>query len=132
QLLAGAAAAACVPLMRAGVTPLQGSTPPAPAPKVPAAISPDDDAFLEELEKATFQFFWDQADPVTGLVKDRCNVRAADNSIVGSIASTGFGLTALCIGEKRGYVSMTEARRRVLKTQRFLWQSMPNHRGFFF
>ena len=105
---------------------------PSPAPQPPTAPSSADDAFLEELEKASFQFFWEQADTGTGLVKDRCNVRSEDNSTVGSIASTGFGLTALCIGAKRGYVSTAEARRRVLTTLRFLWHSMPNHRGFFF
>jgi hypothetical protein len=95
-------------------------------------LSPEDDAFLEELEKANFQFFWDQADPQTGLVKDRCHVRGPDNTIVASIASTGFGLTAICIGQKRGYVSFQDARNRVLATLRFLWKSMPNHRGFFY
>jgi hypothetical protein len=97
-----------------------------------AALSPEDDAFLEELEKANFQFFWEQADPDSGLVKDRCHVRSTDQSVVASIASTGFGLTALCIGQKRGYVSLADGRRRVLATLRFLWESMPNHRGFFY
>jgi hypothetical protein len=97
-----------------------------------SALSPEDDAFLEELEKANFQFFWEQADPQSGLVKDRCHVRETDNTIVASIASTGFGLTALCIGQKRGYISFQDARNRVLTTLRFLWKSMPNHRGFFY
>ena len=131
KLLASAAAAACLPLGDAISAPLQQATPPTSQPK-PITLSPADEAFLEELQKANFQFFWEQADPATGLVKDRCNVRATDNSIVGSIASTGFGLTAICIGEKRGYVSAADARHRVLTTLRFLWRSMPNHRGFFF
>jgi len=52
------------------------------------------------MENANFQYFWEQCDPKTGIVKDRCNVRASDKSVLGSIAATGFGLTALCIGEK--------------------------------
>jgi hypothetical protein len=96
------------------------------------AISPEDDRFLEELEKANFLFFIEQADPVTGLVKDRSNGRVTDTSIVASIAATGFGLTAICIGHKRGYISLSDARQRVLTTLRFLYQKMPNHRGFFF
>jgi hypothetical protein len=95
-------------------------------------LSPQDDQFLEDLEKANFQFFWDQAGPDTGLIKDRCNVRATDNSTVASIAATGFGLTALCIGQQRGYVSLSDARERVIKTLRTLWNVMPNHRGFFY
>jgi len=128
-------AAAFVPLIEAHARPLQQTTPAAVGitpRKISPPISPEDDAFLEELEKANFQFFWEQADPGTGLVKDRCHVRTADNNIVGSIASTGFGLTAICIGEKRGYVPSADARRRVLTTLRFLSKSMPNHRGFFY
>ena len=98
----------------------------------PTYLSPRDDSFLEELEKAIFQFFWDQTNPSTGMVKDRCNVRSSDNSVVSSIAATGFGLTALCIGEKRGYVSFTLARERVLNALRFLWKKLPNQRGFFY
>jgi hypothetical protein len=96
------------------------------------ALSPEDDKFLEELEKANFQYFWDQGDSQTGLVKDRCNVRQADKGVVASIAATGFGLTALCIGQQRGYVSYQDAKNRAVATLRFLWKSMPNHRGFFF
>ena len=117
EMLAYSFSAASIPLLAA---------------TAPPALAPDDDAFLDQLEKANFQFFWEQADPDTGLVKDRCNIRANDNGIVGSIASTGFGLTALCIGAQRGYIPVADARQRVLTTLRFLWLSMPNHRGFFY
>ena len=107
-----------------------------PSPSAPAAaryiLTPSDDAFLEDLEHASFLFFWEQASPDTGLVKDRCNVRATDNKTLGSIAATGFGLTALCIGEKRGYISSAQARDRALNTMRFLWKKLHNQRGFFY
>lgn len=106
----------------------QASGPPPPG----QILSPADDALLEQIEKANFKFFWEQANPDTGLVRDRCNVRERDYNEMGSIASTGFGLTALCIGDKRGYVSHAEARTRVLNSLRFLWKKMPNHRGFFY
>ncbi len=101
---------------------------------LPAAtyLSPGDDTFLEQLENASFQFFWEQCNPKTGIVKDRCNVRGSDTGILGSIAATGFGLTALCIGEKRGYVSYSQARDRALTTLRFLWKKMPHERGFYY
>ena len=119
-----------------GKVPLTGQTPQAPQAK-PAGvttetISPEDDSFLEELEKANFLFFLEQADPETGLVKDRCNVRAEDKSVVASIAATGFGLTALCIGHKRGYISTSDAHKRVITALHFLLEKMPTHRGFFF
>jgi hypothetical protein len=95
-------------------------------------LSQDDDQFLEDLERANFAFFWEQASPQTGLVKDRCNVRGPDHAVVASIAATGFGLTALCIGHKRGYISLSQARGRVLATLAFLWKKLAHHRGFFF
>src|SRR5690606_4830562 len=45
---------------------------PAPAAPVPtAAVSKEDDAFLEDLQRKTFQFFWDHSDASTGLTLDR-------------------------------------------------------------
>src|SRR5215469_12337016 len=106
------------------------------AEKVPAAsattLASEDDQLLQEVEKAHFLFFWEQANPQTGLVKDRANVRSGDNGIVASIAATGFGLTAICIGEKNGYISSADARNRVLATLRFLGKKLPTHRGFFY
>ncbi|HET6176700.1 MAG TPA: glucoamylase family protein [Candidatus Sulfotelmatobacter sp.] len=95
-------------------------------------ISEDDDQFLDQLERATFQYFWEQTNPKTGLVKDRCNTHIVDNGIVASIAATGFGLTALCIGQKRGFIPRAAALERVMVTLRSLWWKLPNHRGFFY
>jgi len=49
-----------------------------------------------------------------------------------SIAATGFGLTALCIGDRRGYRSPGEIRERVKRTLRFLANDLPNVHGFFY
>ena len=106
---------------------------PRPAPLLaPTPLSRDDDLFLDDLERANFGYFWEQADAQTGLVKDRYNVRTGDQGVVASIAATGFGLTALCIGAKRGFISLSEARGRVLVSLRFLLKKLPDHRGFFY
>ncbi len=102
------------------------------APPEPTSLTPLDEQFLNELEQANFLFFWEQANPQTGLVRDRCNVRAKETSIVSSVASTGFGLTAICIGEKRGFVSHSEARLRVIASLSYLWHKLPTHRGFYY
>lgn len=116
-----------IPLMAAE----EPHTLPQPVP-LPALLSAADDQFLDELEKCNSQFFWEQASPETGLVRDRCNVLKNENSVVASIAATGFGLTALCIAQERGFISLSDARDRVLATLRFLWKKMPTHRGFFY
>jgi hypothetical protein len=120
--------AAASPTLTQSVTP---HTRPA-APPAATALAPQDEQFLDELEHASFLFFWEQGNPQTGLIKDRCNVRAKDTGTAASIASTGFGLTAICIGEKRGYVSYAEARLRVIQCLSFLWHKLPTHRGFFY
>ena len=97
-----------------------------------ASLAPGDDGFLDEVEKACFLYFWEQGHPDTGLVKDRAKANTSDNSTVASIAATGFGLTALAIGEQRGWVPYGQARDRVLATLTFLARKMPTHRGFFF
>lgn len=104
---------------------------PAPMPQ-PTALTPQDEDVLHQVEQASFLFFWEQANPDTGLIKDRCNVRTKDTGIAASIASTGFGLTAICIGHQRGFVSGSDARLRVVQTLSFIWHKLPTHRGFFF
>jgi hypothetical protein len=129
-----------VPLAQSSGYPLLGAslsqekvqhTAPA-APPAPSVLSPQEDQFLNDLEQASFLFFWEQANPHTGLIKDRCNVRTSDTSAAASIASTGFGLTAICIAEKRGFVSRADARSRVLQGLSFIWHKLPTHRGFFY
>jgi hypothetical protein len=108
---------------------------PWPAAANPAAGEPlaaDDDAFLEELERVTFRFFWECADPQTGLVKDRSHADENDARGVASIAATGFGLTALCVADQRGWLPAEAARRRVQTTLRFLRDRLPHEHGFFF
>ena len=70
-----------------------------------------DDEFLDLLAQRAFRYFWEYADPVTGLVRDR-----ATNPVVSSIAATGFGLTALCIAKERGWITHEEAYARALAT----------------
>ena len=91
-----------------------------------------DDEFLDEVQQAAFLFFWEQANPTTGLVKDRAFAAGNDTRTVSSIAATGFGLTALCIGHKRGYGDATQIEARVTATLSFLLNQLDNLNGFFY
>ncbi len=110
------------PTLTARFTPLPGQVP----------LSPAEDALLDEVERSSFRFFWEQANPDTGLVRDRANVFSEKQNELGSIAALGFGLTAICIADARGYIPRSQAHQRVLNTLRFLWRKLPNHRGFFY
>jgi hypothetical protein len=101
-----------------------------PSPPPPPPVS--DDQFLDQIERAIFQFFWEQASATTGLVKDRALAAGTDNRTEASIASTGFGLTALCIGHKRGYGDPAQIQSRVAATLGFLANQQTNVNGFFY
>jgi hypothetical protein len=91
-----------------------------------------DERLLDEIQRAAFNFFWNEASTNTGQVKDRALVNGNDSRMMASIAATGFGLTGLCIGDQRGYGKSVEILDRVRKTLRFLANDLPNEHGFFF
>jgi hypothetical protein len=78
----------------------------------------DDEAFLDLVQRTAFDYFWYEANPENGLVKDR----SSDPS-VSSIAAVGFGLSALTVGIDRGWISREAGRELVLTTLEFLWNS---------
>jgi hypothetical protein len=84
------------------------------------------------MERAAFEFFWNEADPYTGLVRDRANANGVDARLTSSIAATGFGLTALSIGHERKYRSPEEITERVRRSMRFLAQDAPHVNGFLY
>ncbi len=86
-----------------------------------------DEAFIDKVEKDTFRYFWDMADPDTGLI--------ADNSSSGapcSIAATGFGLAALCIAHSRGWITYDEAYGRVFKILKTFKNTLKSEHGFYY
>src|SRR5262245_6939659 len=102
------------------------------------ALTAEDDRFLEDLSRRSFTYFVDQADAVTGLVRDRARARADVAPLpetrrdVASIAATGFGLTALSIGAARGWIPEAEARARVRATLDFLVNHAAQDHGWLF
>jgi hypothetical protein len=99
-------------------------------------FSARDEAFLEDLEHRSFQYFWDQASPVTGLVLDRTQTDGSpadeDHRLIASIAATGFGLTAICIASEHGWIKRATGRERVLATLRFFADRALQEHGWFY
>jgi hypothetical protein len=97
------------------------------------AQTPVSDTFVEDLEHREFLFFWERADPRTGLVLDRAKADGSqERRRIASTASTGFGLTALCIGAEHGWITREQAQARVLATLRFLAAKMPREHGWYY
>ncbi|MGE5315558.1 MAG: glucoamylase family protein [Acidobacteriota bacterium] len=94
-----------------------------------------DEAFLDYVEQTAFDYFWYEANPSNGLVKDR-STRGSSSSI----AATGFGLTAIGIGIDRGWITRQEGRERTMAALSTFWQGpqsvlpsgMIGYRGWFY
>jgi hypothetical protein len=86
-----------------------------------------DKKLLEEVQRRAVRFFWEKADPTTGLVNDRANNFGPDDETVASIASTGYGLAAMPIAVERGWIERSEAAARARSTLRFLLTMSDQH-----
>jgi len=117
-----------------------GKRPPAgpatlPPPGAWTGHTPAQTALLDDLERRTFQFFWDTTDPRTGLAPDRWPTPS-----FASVAAVGFALSAYPIAVVRGLITRAQARERVLTTLRFFHDGPQGpeprgrigHRGFFY
>ena len=121
-----AAAAALVAAHSSAATPLVTVINPKPF-----ALKADDKGFLEDYAHRSFQYFWDHWSAHTGLILDRARTDGSAAGNIGSIAATGFGLTAFCIGAEHGWVPREQARLRVVTTLRFLWTHAFHDHGWF-
>ncbi len=110
---------------------------------LPAAISVQasagaghlDESFLDDLSRRAFLYFWEQSDPHTGLTLDRARDSGLKNDRprrVASTATTGFGLTALCIGYERRWRDPEEILGRIRTSLRHLAYVQPHERGWFY
>ena len=98
-------------------------------------LSEQDQAFLDDLQRRTFNYFWELTPATHGLTPDR-----SPSPSMSSIAAVGFALTAYPLGIERGYITRDQAVERTLRTLRF-FSSAPQgsahtgtagHRGFFY
>ena len=110
--------------------------PAAPGPTYTRLLSDEDLVFLEEMEHAACLYFSEQVDPSNGQVLDRAINKTStgelDPHFVSSIAATGFGLTALCISDRRSYYPTDRLKKQVITTLQFHLNEMPNEHGFFY
>ncbi len=109
--------------------------PPSDTIAVTPQVFATDSVFLDYVQRAAVDYFWYEANPVNGLIRDR-----SERSSPASIASVGFGLSAIHVGVGRGWIPRTAARDRVLATLRTFWEGPQGtatsgtigYRGFFY
>lgn len=95
-------------------------------PRPPFRFSASDAAFLDEIQQATFHYFWTAVSPETGMVYDRTS------SDVISVAGVGFQLAALPIGIERGWVSREQGADRARQILRALENEPTNRKAGLF
>ncbi len=90
---------------------------------------------FDDIERRTFNYFWERTNKANGLVPDRWPTPS-----FASIAAVGFGLTAWPLGVERGWITRKQARDLTLTTLRFFAglpsgdaeTGMAGHKGFFY
>ncbi|MGH7606196.1 MAG: glucoamylase family protein [Gemmatimonadales bacterium] len=85
---------------------------------------PDTAAFLDTLQRRTFNWFWDLTPASNGLTPDRWPTPSFS-----SIAAVGFALTAYPIGVEHDWITRGEAADRTLATLRFFWTAPQDSAG---
>ncbi len=75
-----------------------------------------DEGFLDMIQEANFRYYWDGAEPNSGLAYENIPGRT---SMIASGAS-GFGIMAMIAGIERGFITRDQAVERFLKITKFL------------
>lgn len=87
------------------------------------AIEISDDSLLTLVQYRTFQYFWDGAEPNSGMARERFhvdNVYPENDKNVVTSGGSGFGLMAIIVGIERGFITRDEGYSRVNQIVDFL------------
>jgi hypothetical protein len=81
------------------------------------------DSIYNDVQRRTFQYFWDGAEPVSGLARERYHVDDVypdnDKNVV-TIGGGGFGVMAILAGIERGYITRQQGVERFERIVNFL------------
>jgi hypothetical protein len=82
-----------------------------------------DDSLLTLVQKQTFQYFLDGAEPLSGMARERFNVDNVYNENDKNVVTTGgsgFGVMAILVGIQRGFITRQEGYVHLRKIAGFL------------
>ncbi|WP_317045313.1 glucoamylase family protein [Formosa algae] len=85
-----------------------------------------EDALLDRIQEQTINYFWDGAEPNSGLARERIHMddvylESPKNTV--TTGGSGFGLMAILVGIERGFISREDALLRFGKIVDFLDQA---------
>lgn len=82
-----------------------------------------DEELMDEVQSQTFKYFWDFAEPNSGLARERYHpngVYPLDDSHIITTGGTGFGVMALLVGIERSFITREEGMQRLSQIVEFL------------
>jgi hypothetical protein len=82
-----------------------------------------DDQLLTLVEKQTFNYFWDGAEPISGLARERFhsdNVYRENDKDVVATGAVGFGVMSILVGIERKFITRAQGLERLQKGVDFL------------
>lgn len=86
-------------------------------------VQAEDDALLDRVQRETFGYFWEGAEPVSGLAPERIHMdgvyEAQDSDVIAS-GGSGFGIMAMLAAVERGFVTREEVVTRLEQAVLFL------------
>jgi hypothetical protein len=86
-------------------------------------LSSEDERLLDKVQENTFQYFYRGAEPQSGMARERIHMDGVypqnDPNVITS-GGSGFGLMAILVGMKRGFISRKEGLAHIRKMVNFL------------
>jgi hypothetical protein len=82
-----------------------------------------DEQLLDLVQKQTFNYFWEGAEPVSGMARERLhidNIYPQDDKNVITSGGSGFGIMAILAGIERGHITREEGLNRMSRIIGFL------------
>jgi hypothetical protein len=99
------------------------NTPKTTSSKSIESLPADMDSIYTTVQKGTFQYFWDGAEPNSGLARERFHVDGVypqNDKMVVTSGGGGFGVMAILIGMERGWITREQGIERLEKIINFL------------
>jgi len=82
-----------------------------------------DTALFRLVQQQTFQYFWDGAEPVSGLARERLhtdNIYPQNDKNTVTSGGAGFGVMAILVGMERGFITKEQGRTKLEQIVHFL------------
>jgi hypothetical protein len=86
-------------------------------------LAVEDTALFRMVQQQTFKYFWDGAEPISGLARERYhvdNIYPENDENVVTSGGAGFGVMAILVGIERHFITKDEGRKQLEKIVRFL------------